>query len=237
MQKLTRFPHQIEGAIFIGKYGSCALFMEPRTGKTFVVLDGCTRLNKQTILIMCPSNVIPAWEDALLGDGVPAHLICTIHKRGKSIKRIKNLLMCPTPKYFIINFEKVKEADALNIRLRGPQCYGLPNWDAIIIDESYRISNYEALLTDYLLRYPIPEGQHRWALTGTPGQPIHYASQFMFVHGEYFGGKSVGSYLIKYWRYDKEKYLSKQIKNNKIYYSGYVTQIFIPQEIPIRKSY
>jgi len=184
--------------------------MKPRTGKTLAVVDTTVLLGKKCVLIICPSPIMATWEDTLLEEEYTTEDVVVIHRKNKSIKQIRNRLLATRPRFFIINYEKVKAADALHIRenLMGP--FDICDWDCIIVDESYRIAHWESKTTEYLTRYPKPIYQARFCLSGTPAPetPLNFATQFLFMEGVYFGETSIVGYLGKYWRtqpgtYDK----------------------------------
>ena len=219
----TPFPHQSTGIEYgTTRPGGGFFYLGMRTGKTFTTVETARKVNKFPALVVAPATVLASWENELLEEGYTEDDIVIIDDRhtGNS-KKLTNLLTLSTPKWFLLNFEKIELTDALNIRRRfhfhrpafigrpGPfPGLGLPDWGMVVVDESYRIANHENSVTQYLLRYEKPEDQLRFCLSGSPASesPRNLASQFVFVDGHFFNCKTVEEYLAKYYWWDTVLY-------------------------------
>lgn len=142
--------HQLTAGDSLLKGEICALWWEPRCGKTLAAIHG-TRDGDR--LIVCPSSVKPVWEAdlALYGDNDT-----WIYTKKFPTDRPRNV---------IINYESLWRTSLLELE-----------WDSIIFDESHRLSNHRTKLFDYLYRHikelcdsrvillsgtPCPEGYHQ----------------------------------------------------------------------------
>ena len=190
--------------------GSAGFFMRMRCGKTLACIDTINGLRAHPALIIAPVSVLASWENELIGEGVPRSYIIKIRaKSGKKPHQIQRQLLNPAGRYFLINFEMVKRVDALGIRRRVLPGLGLQDWRTIAVDESYRIANYEGKLWEYLSRFPAaPGSQYRYLLSGAPASehPLDFASQMIFMDGEYFGCRTVSDYLSRFWRWNEYTY-------------------------------
>lgn len=200
---INLYPHQKEGAKYGIERKSGAFFMGMRTGKTYTSLAALDGLNLNPVLIICPLSVVASWESALISWGVDPVQIQTVETPNQAV--------LPTPKYFIINFEKCEKCDIIRIRhsvQKSAPWINLSDWGSIVLDEGYRIANPENDITKYLLRFPKPAGQSRFILSGRPVSetPLDAATQFLFIDGQYFGCRDIGEYMYQYWRWNKWKY-------------------------------
>lgn len=204
----TPYKHQEKGIDYMVSRKNGGLFMRMRTGKTPTTIWGIESLGAFPCLIIAPSTVLAGWEDELLDLGVPQKDIIIIddsHGTKYRSSELAELLTLPYIKYFLINFEKVKATNAFRIRKTVSPLLCIGDWKAIVIDESYRIANFESSLGEYVHRYPKPKDQHRFILTGSPASesPLNLPSQIVFADGEYFGCKSPEEYRTKYYEYNK----------------------------------
>lgn len=220
-----RYDHQLEAKQKAYRLKSMGFFMGMRTGKTLTAIDTVQDLEALPCLIVSPLAAIATWKAELLREGIPEEEIIVVRTTGGA-KAAQNLL-CISGSFYIINFESVEATDALNIRTtwqpftnaaaitgqqvekqtRAPRWLNLPDWRAVIIDESYKIANGASKITQYLLQRPKPLGQSRFCLSGTPAaeNPYQYASQFIFMDGHFFGCRDVATYLMQYWRWNEYK--------------------------------
>lgn len=208
----TRFPHQVEAAAFALSRGSAGFFMRMRCGKTLACIDAINRgrLRDAPALIIAPVSVLASWENELIDDGVPRDEIVVVRARpGWRPERVQRQLFNPRGRWFLINFEMVKRTDALGCRRRLLPALDLPDWETVVVDESYRIAGDENKVVEYLHRFTAdPSRQRRFILSGAPASesPLDLAAQYVFLDGHYFGCRSAGEYRAKYWQYDDYTY-------------------------------
>jgi len=193
----------------ISARGSGGFFMRMRTGKTLACIDAIGILRSHPVLVICPASVIASWESALLGDGWPQESIRAVRSTAKKTPhQLRNLLILPGTSWAIVSFEMVRRLDVLMVRRRLPEGCGIPDWAAVVVDESYRVANDEARVVEYLLRRPKPANQARFCLSGAPASehPLNFATQYIFMDGHYFGCTTVDEYREKYWVWNKWRF-------------------------------
>lgn len=232
------YPHQITAKNKALQLGSLGFFMGMRVGKSLTTISTLFELKAVPCLIISPLAAIPTWRTELLAEGVdPSDIVVVRSRSGSSSVYAKNRLLHTKAKYFIVNFDIVIVTDALNIRsnwqptatkaaaatglqdikkYRSPEWLGLPDWKAVIIDESYKIANGESKITQYLLERPKPKKQHRFCLSGTPAaeNPYQYASQFLFLFGSFFGCTTVAEYMHLYWEWNEYKMIYEVVEKS-----------------------
>tara|TARA_Y100000310_G_C20700829_1_gene829734 strand:+ start:5263 stop:6720 length:1458 start_codon:yes stop_codon:yes gene_type:complete len=219
----TPFPHQFEGIKYgTSRKGGGFLYMKMRLGKTLVQINIIKKKRAYPCVVVCPATVLASWENELLEEGTNPEEILIFDDRLKgNCSKLSNHLANTTPKWILVNFEKVEIMDVLMYRIRhllpskvkqlkkkrkGPlPVHNLPNWKSFIIDESYRISNRDSNIVKYLLKYPKPEGQLRFCMSGAPSfsDPIALASQFFFVDGHFMGCSNLDEYIDKYYAWNR----------------------------------
>jgi SNF2 family DNA or RNA helicase len=170
--------------------GSYGIFMDTGTGKTITGLEIANHYNKT--LVVCPLSIIDAaWiEDC--SKFYPNKKIISLWNQSKE-KRIDQLRQ--NADIYIINFEGLKII--FNEILEK-------KFDCIIIDESSKMKNHKAQITQYLLRL-IEEIPHRFVLSGcsTPNHNSEIFAQMKFVNPDIFGNNYYG-FLAKYFSQDME---------------------------------
>lgn len=184
-----------------------ALLMEPGTGKSKVAIDFCGRMHSQKglerVLIIAPLSVLGVWEEEItkhLGEGVPRRVIRLRRNLPHKIKQIEEIDLIPVTitavtngrwdgipisqrpslTFVIINYESCWRAQMLaQLQKFDPQC--------VIVDESHRIKNPQALQSKGVYRFC----DVRWKLilTGTPvtKSPLDIFGQWKFLKPEIFG--------------------------------------------------
>ena len=186
--------------------------MRMRCGKTLACLDTIDKGRRfdGPALIIAPVSVLASWENELIDNGVPPEEIVIVRSRpGWKPHHLQRLFLNPLGRYFLINFDMVKRTGAMGARANILPGLGLPDWEAVVVDESYRIANDESRVVEYLHRfYANPSRQRRFILSGAPASEniLNFASQFIFLYGEYFGCRSVGEYRAKYWKKNEYTY-------------------------------
>lgn len=163
---------QAEAVDFAIKRGSCALYMEQGTGKTWVSFGLVEKLlspDFEGLVIGLLNNLETTWLDKISVEF--PHLNVT-----RDWEEYKKL---PKPKLLLCYYEYlVKHIKKLARR----------RWTMILVDESQRIKNRASHASRAMrqLRY---QSDHKFVLSGTPddGDPIHYWAQFRFFAPDVFG--------------------------------------------------
>ena len=180
--------------------------MKMRCGKTLACIDAINSDERNfPALIIGPLSVLAGWENELIADGIPREQIVKIVSDGKSPEQTQRKLFHPGARYFLTNYEQLKRINALGARKKPLKGIGLQEWGSITADESYRLSNDEGRLFEYLTRYPAtPMHQRRYILSGAPASEnaLDFAAQYIFLHGEYFGCRSAIAYKEKFWAWN-----------------------------------
>lgn len=202
MTKLTPYPHQEAGCKHLVDNNGGAVFAQPRTGKTLMVLRALVKTEAFPALIVCPSTVIASWYGALMQDGVASEDIVTLDNRHKgTVAKLRSLLILKDPKYVIINYEKLENSNAFNIRNYVLAVLNITDWKAIVLDESYRIASFESNVSKYIMLHKRPVGQFRAILTGTPicESPLDVVQPYIFLNDEFFGETNGEDYRLRYY--------------------------------------
>ena len=163
---------QKEAVDFAIHKGSCALYMEQGTGKTWVSFGLVEKLlsdDFEGLVVGLLNNLETTWWDQIQREF--PHLNVT-----RDWEEYKKL---PKPKLLLCHYEYlVKHIKKLARR----------KWTMILVDESQRIKNRASNASRAMrqLRY---QSEHKYVLSGTPddGDPIHYWAQFRFFAPEVFG--------------------------------------------------
>jgi superfamily II DNA or RNA helicase len=215
---LTPYPHQKMGTEYLLDNNGGAIFSEPRTGKTLMVIRAIKESNSYPALIVAPSSVMVSWHGGLIEDGVSEEdiliLDSDIHKMDTFSMR--NLLF---DKYdwVIVNYEKVEPLDILSFYQDISKVYDLPSyWKAIVLDESYRIASFDSNISQHIIDNHIsniPEDQMRIIMTGTPisETALDAVQQYMFINGEFFGYTNPFAYRNAKFNQYGYKWVSKSI--------------------------
>lgn len=133
------FTHQHESVLFCLKHPRCALFSEPGTGKTKIVVDTARHHLKSKkrfkdidkVLIVAPLCVLWTWEQEIKVDSNYKSVVVY----GTAKERIK-LLQDKKAKFFIINY------DALTIKALFPALLK-KKFKMVVFDESIKLKNAE----------------------------------------------------------------------------------------------
>ena len=157
-----------------------ANFSVPGSGKTAVSL--ATHLFFQdefdSLIVICPKNAFMAWDENIENflDDTHELKIKKLTRLVGNSNNIKNLLLSGK-KYFIVNYQRIESIiDDLRIFLQNNNTH-------LILDESHKIKNREALVTRSVLQissYPVK----KQILSGTPMPKgiEDIISQFEFLH-------------------------------------------------------
>lgn len=163
---------QKEAVDFAIHKGSCALYMEQGTGKTWVSFGLVEKLlspDFEGLVIGLLNNLETTWRDKITVE-FPQLNVTSDWEVYKKL---------PKPKLLLCHYEYlVKHVKKLARR----------KWTMILVDESQRIKNRSSNASRAMrqLRY---QSDHKFVLSGTPddGDPIHYWAQFRFFAPEVFG--------------------------------------------------
>jgi len=206
---LTPYPHQILGSQYLLDNNGGAIYSDPRTGKTLMVQIALKKSGKLPALIICPSPVIASWVGALVEDGIDESRIVEF-SINKPIRLLKSLLMHKAD-YFIVNYEKVVQLNILNFRKRLSKIFGLTDWKAIILDESYRIASFTSGISQHVMSLEYDPSQMRVCLTGTPicESPLDAVQPYIFLNGSFFGQTNSFKYRQIYYSEFNYKWKAK----------------------------
>lgn len=186
--KFEPMAHQLKMCKYLVRNNGGLLFCEMRTGKTLGVILFLITNRKVPILIVAPCMAMRNWYDWLVAQGFKENMLSLLEgtkkKRQKELDKGKPIIMC--------NYEM-----SIKYKIKN-----LQNWAVIIFDESYRLANISASVTQYWIRGTRPEGQARIAVSGEPApeSPLNFASQYMIICGQFMGYSSYMSYLRNEWR-------------------------------------
>ena len=161
--------YQLEDLNYLKDKARCALFNEPRTGKTPTSIAWLKVRNCTTCLIVCPASAIPGWQKELEEwyDGINI-FTCVGTKKKKDII-VDSFMQCKDIKVLIISYDTLKSTttrDGFVDKLIRSHIQG------VAVDEAHRLrgrTTATAKATFRLTRH-IP---NCIALTGTPafGKP------------------------------------------------------------------
>jgi len=189
------FPHQVEASDYLMKGNGGYLFIEQRGGKTKPTVHaflGHHRL--YNVLIITKATSLVVWKKELELQGLFEGSIVLI--TGTEKQRIDKLDSGKT--YKICNWDMVKDYKVID------WC----EWDTVVFDETSCIANGTASVTRYVIR-AMRRLRERMTiqlfvcgLSGNPSpeSPIQYATQAMAIEGEYFGHKSIDTYIQEFWK-------------------------------------
>jgi len=212
--RLVPFKHQVLGTNYLLDNNGGAIYSDPRTGKSLMVLRALEKSRKFPALIICPSTVIASWYGSLIEDEVNPVDIVRIQSTTKTVAELKSLLMCDA-KYVIVNYEKIEKLDIFDFRNKLSDIFGLKDWRAIILDESYRISSFDSSVSQYVMSLEYNPDQMRACLTGTPicESVMDAVQPYIFLNGSFMGYKNP----FKYRECNYENYNFKWKPKNRIH--------------------
>ncbi len=212
MSKLKPYPHQVAGCEHLVRNNGGAIFAEPRTGKTLLTLRALEELQRFPALIVCPSTVMASWYGALIQDEIDHDDIVIVDNRHKgTVPQLRSLLVLKDPKYVIINYEKLENSNALSIRNKVIKILDIVNWEAIVLDESYRIASLDSNISKYIMLHKREKDQFRAILTGTPicESPLDVVQPYLFLDGEFFGYDNAEDYRLGFYSNFNHKWRPK----------------------------
>jgi len=196
-----------------------------RTGKTAGAMDKVAQTKGFPLLIVAPLSVLVTWESFLLDEGfLPEQIVTVRSKSSQKASLAKNKLLSNAP-IFLVNYESIQLSDSLYFRSkwqsedaiwdsatwkvslpdRAPEWLDMKDWKTVIVDECYRIANYESSVTKYFLERPWRNDVNWLLLSAAPASesPMQFAPGFILMYGTYFGCKTAEEYVLKFWYKDE----------------------------------
>lgn len=152
-----------------------ALFLPTGTGKTITSLKWFEENDTSKLLIVCPKSILSQWAEVIHTE-LP-HLNILVFPKNASIAKKDNIVSMSDADVIIVNFDIVSKMKSLAKKVTM-------NW-SIIVDESHRMKNPDAKVTQELLRIGT-RTIHKTILTATPTQGMYggyidYWSQLRFL--------------------------------------------------------
>ncbi len=185
--KTKPFPHQVEAIEHIASKESVALFDEQGLGKTKIVIEAlCINMEQKIIngaLIICKKHLIENWKDEIETHSYLKYIVL----RGNANE--KGLRFMGYSHFYIINYESViGEIERLKMFLKIRKM-------AIVLDESHKIKNPNALTTKVTLDLK-NLAKKRIIITGTPiaNKPLDLWTQFYFLDNGVLLGDNYGKF-------------------------------------------
>ena len=188
LPKYKPLPHQLIMCDYLCKNTGGLLFCEMRTGKTLGAILFLIRHRKIPILIVAPCMALQNWYNWLVAQGFDSNLISVLEDtRGKRERELAKDLPIIIANYEMSILYKLKYRK---------------DWKVIIFDESYRLANITASVTQYWVRGDIPSDQSRIMITGEPApeNPLNFATQYFIQRGQFMGYDSYTQYYLSNWR-------------------------------------
>jgi SNF2 family DNA or RNA helicase len=189
--KTKPFPHQVEAIDYISQNLAVPLFDEQGLGKTKIVIDAlCINMSQGAIdgaLIICKKHLIDNWKEEI---ETHSHLKYIILRGSTNEKGIRFMGYAH---FYIINYESViGEVKRLEMLLKIRKM-------AIVLDESHKIKNPDAKVTDAILNLK-DFSKKRIIISGTPiaNKPIDLWAQFFFLDNGALLGDSYKDFEQRY---------------------------------------
>lgn len=198
-------PHQIKALNYCLTREHPALFMEMRLGKTLVAIRWVRKLGLRTCVVVAPLTVMETWERELAEEGEVA-----VRAYGRNFEQKAAAMqeVFDTPegerKWLLINYEGLlamgevvktwKDIGGVPTVVKrtrkAPLIARLP-WDAVILDESTKIRNPQAQITQICCD-DFRRVAHRCILSGlpTPEGELDIFQQLKFLHGRFMDCKT-----------------------------------------------
>lgn len=207
--KTKPWPHQVAALKFLYQRDAGALYTEPGTGKTKVMLDLIVNRGWTRGIIVAPSKACDVWaqqfkihtdlqEDFIhnlagVSTAEKVNLMNRLAPKGKRGKEVD-------PMFLIVNYEGIWRPKFVATLMRKSA-----NLQFIICDESHRIKSPGSKCSMCLnkLGKLVP---FRYLVTGTPlaENPLDVYAPYRFLDSSIFGA-SYGQFKSKYENLDTEK--------------------------------
>lgn len=206
------FDHQAKAFAISARKRVFALFMDPGTGKSKIVIDTAAYLYEHkkitALLIVAPNDVDEQW----IIQEIPRHLpkritptaVCWDAGRAKSQRQALELIQRPLPRRLAVlamNHEAFATKRGRDIAAKFLKTYVV----LMVIDEGHAIKSQKAARTRWLIRL----GDNAFArriLTGTPitKTPLDLYTIFQFLDIRIIGFESYVAFKNKYADWVKE---------------------------------
>lgn len=198
-------PYQLDGASELANRRRFLLGDKPGAGKTKQVIDAADLLYSvgeiDTVLTICPAQVMIAWLDKSFGEIVKHSYVPTLVTRLNS-----DLPIVPDMRnedaverrlvWAVCSLEMVRNRRFLERvcnELRGRRLL-------VVIDESLRVSNWQAEQHKACARIVHGYALYAWELNGTPGNPVHLYGQFEVLDPNIIGCQNFYHFRGRYCR-------------------------------------
>lgn len=190
--KTTPWEHQQKALEFLLPRQTGALYTEPGTGKTKVILDLIVNRGWKRGIIVAPPKACDVWQSQFqIHTDIPKENVYNLRRLSTAKKVIVMNTICPKRKrvseeqcfFLIVNYESIWRPDFEQCLLRK----GL-RLDFIVCDESHRIKTPSSKCSMCLRRLS-EYAPNRYLVTGTPlaENPIDIYAQYRFLDPSIFG--------------------------------------------------
>lgn len=178
------------------------LGLEMRLGKTLIAIRWAEARGAQRICLVAPKAVLSTWYEELLEEGIASVIVA-----GSKKQREKAVMDAPADvRWYLTNYETLVEREHTDEKtVFGPSAYAQLPWDTIILDESTKIKNPKAQITQtcHWMR-----ATNKAILSGrmNPESMMDYWAQMAFLgDGQFMGDKNFWKWrdrLFRQVRYD-----------------------------------
>lgn len=183
-----------------------ALYTEPGTGKTKVIIDLIVNRGFKRTLIVCTNKGCEVWEKQFkIHANIDDFYVQNLAGKSSSVK-VSTLTskanLNNKPEVFICNYEGVWRNEVAKVLLRKSFLI-----DCVVCDESHRIKSPGSKVSRFLfnLSKKVP---CRYLVTGTPAaeSPMDVYAQYRFLDSTIFG-TNFGAFKDRYQNLDVQKSL------------------------------
>ncbi len=151
----TPFPHQHTGAAFLAERRFGLLADSMGIGKTACAIIAADTVQARRILVICPAVVRTNWEDEILTWQKMPRTVTTVEGRPRQP---------PGDGVTIVSHASLADKGSVAVLQKGGP------YDAIIIDESHELRQFDAARTRNMFAPGglLEQANRLWCLTGTP---------------------------------------------------------------------
>lgn len=162
-------PYQIEDVTFLKNKCRCALFNEPRTGKSPTAIAWIKYRSTRNNIIVCPASAIPGWEFELSQWWDTTKVYVCAGSKAQKDKAVQEYINCKAIKTLIISYDSLKTTANREGYVDKLIRSGI---DGAIIDEAHRLRGRTTATATAVFRLT-RHITNVIALTGTPafGKP------------------------------------------------------------------
>lgn len=170
-----------------------ALLVEMRLGKTLLCIRWMLSLpgKSRRFLVVAPVTVLEAWERELWLEGQRFYATYNLTPKQRDYV-IKRALSDPGDTFLLMSYEGLlalgQSYTSRGKRKRRPPILAFWEWDAVALDESTKIRNPSAQITQVCIK-GFRQAKHRTILTGlvNPEKILDVVCQFLFLRGHFLG--------------------------------------------------